>query len=254
MFKKLLLLSVVSLLLVGSVQAAQIGGIDPQANRWTLEGTVGFDQRDVEWTTNNADKGEIDRNIYVATIKYGFNDWISGYGRLGGSSLDYDDEANGAGVTGASGVANSTFSVDMGSSFTWGIGLQGIFWRQDPWRISGDIQYQGTSDQSDNYSLGGVTYNWDADLAEVQGSLIISYQYMQALPYAGIQWSDWDMDYTRNAGTPATLVASSGTIEGEDQFGGLVGCDFYFEQDWKLNLEGHFGDYTGFAAALGYTF
>ncbi|MEW5692871.1 MAG: hypothetical protein AB1765_06210, partial [Candidatus Hydrogenedentota bacterium] len=114
-------------------------------------------------------------------------------------------------------------------------------------------QYLSHSEHDGNYVVSGTNYTIEGDLDEWQVSLIVAYQYIQALPYAGIKFSDWDTDWAIwQTDVPATR--SSGQDEAEDNFGVIVGCDFYFERDWKLNLEGRFCDETAFSASLGYTF
>lgn len=239
--KRFTLAAVAAVVFSGAATAAPVGWIHPEMGRFTIGGEVHkVTDRDMEQNAaGGRNTGEVESLMWLGRGSYGLTDQFEIYGRLGGADADL------------SGTGSTTgFTLNTGSEFAWGIGIQGIIYDAGTWNLAGDAQYFAHNDHT-NTSSGGAGFipnntRGEFDWKEWQLALQVQGQFDQFYPYLGVKFSDVTLDFSQPGGTP--------DVEADDNVGVYVGAGFNISPQWSGYVEGRFVDETAFGGGISYRF
>ena len=240
--KKVLAIALALGLAVTAAYAGPMGPVKPTMGRFGLEFEIASDQRDMECSSNAADKSRAENLYFLGRGTYGLTDKVELTVRLGGASMDEVFKAD----------VNGTEATFNGSTeFAWGLGIAGILYDAGTWNIAGNANYLAHSGHdgtiTPNVSL--TASNQDFDYSEWQIGLQVQGKYDQFLPYLGVKYSDATLDYNKYKGR--TDRADS---ESDNNVGVYVGAGFDLTPQWSGYVEGRFVDETSFGGGIRYTF
>lgn len=242
MVKKALVVGIAAAVCVTAASAGPMGPVKPTMGRFSLEGEVASERRDMEHTTTPADKMRAEAVDFVGRISYGLTDKVEVTARLGGADLDVVDRADVAAIGGA--VANgSTF--DGSSQFAWGLGISAILYDAGTWNLAGNANYFSHADHNGNW--GAVTNN-DLNYSDWNIGVQAQGKWDQFLPYLGVKYSDARIDFDKING------AARADAESENVVGVYVGTGFDLTPQWSGYVEGRFIEETSFGGGIRYTF
>jgi len=179
---------------------------------------------------------------------YGITDNVDIYGLLGYRNLDID-------IHGESGLG----SLD---SLLWGAGLKATFYRMDNGLYFGGgfgINHAFTPKKSGLHLYNDYEF-WKYNELNLTADLHVGWKFEKIglNPYIGTEYRYTQL-MLENIDPDG---AGDGTIDDEDtglfhekhSFGMYVGLDYYLNNRFYINVEGHFLDYTGVSASFGYLF
>lgn len=149
--------------------------------------------------------------------------------------------------------------------FGWGLGAKACLFGcgGSGMRIMADAQYLSYEVDGD-FELAGVDLDdlGDADseteVTEWQVALYANWTIQQWSPYAGVKYSDIDVendtDVSGTADGVAFTIDASADFEADDNVGIFVGTDFNINSNLSLNIEGRFIDETAGSIGLSWQF
>jgi hypothetical protein len=216
------LFGVVLLACAGAAHALGVGGLSYNIGpSFSVGAGVSFSQRDVNLVSDDNITDEMTSSRFlikadVAPIRY-----VDIYGLIGTSDLRMD---------------HADFQGSLGTM--WGVGLRPQVFPltlQSPINITLDAQY-------------AEAYTADEDirarLSELQVSLVIAYVMRSIVPYGGVKFD-------------RALVHFSGSdndVDGDMDWGALIGCDYYVTQNVFFNLELSIFAETAFYLSTGFKY
>lgn len=240
MYRPLLTAIVALVAAAVTVEASPVGPVRPRPSRWSLGLDAGFQlKRDFELETNPADDWETDeRFAYLGRVSYGLSENWEVFGRLGAATLKVQDVPG----RGETGTANLNY-FDMGTEFTWGIGLSGIaipdFLPNFDLAVSAQYLQHGSHDGAvtSGANINTIAENWD--YSEWEAALLFqTSQYETYLLYAGPVLGNARV----SRGSVGTTEVAD--LETDQNVGVVVGVGFEFIEDGLAFVEGRLVDET----------
>lgn len=186
---------------------------------------------------------EIDRGTeYILKPAYNFKEKMEFYvlaGAADGFKITGDTEF----------VPGSSTDTDLKLAILVGGGATFVIYETDfqykPLKVGADIKLQFYKTTINDLLVNSVNTKFiedDYESIEWQIALGASYQYERFIPYAGIKYSD--VKIKKEASVIGT--SRSNTLNADNIFGIFLGCDYTFNDNVKLNVEGRFIDETAF--------
>ncbi len=227
--------------LASVVNASSVGGDIPEKG----ELAVGFEtnfmtKREVKDVTQNQ-SAELKSNQYLATLAYGLLDRLALKVKLGAGDLRYKD-------------ADEKQVTEEG--FLWGIGLDSKVYENEEnglkLLLGAEYFSAGDLDVKSRYLDPNDTLTFE-DWREWQISFLVAKDIARFMPYLGVKYSDFEMDYKWYDSSAGTTTTGK-KIEADKNFGVFLGTDYRLGENWKLNLEGRFIDETAMSFAGTYKF
>ncbi len=178
-------------------------------------------------------------------LDYGITDNVDIYGLMGYRYLDADVDGD------------SDFVMGRLDAFLWGAGLKGTFYRMDNGLYFGGglgVSHAFTARDSRLYSDENyqdyryIELNVTADLHAGW-----KFEKIGLTPYVGAEYRYTRLLLENMTGSEVDDDDSALLIE-DHNFGMFVGLDYYLNKRFYVNVEGHFFDYNGVSASLGYLF
>lgn len=235
-------LAVLALFVSGAVvaEASPVGPVRPRPARWSLGLDAGFQlKREFDLETNPADDWETDeRFAYLGRVSYGLSENWEVFGRLGAASLKVQDVPG----PGDTGTANLDY-FDMGTEFTWGVGLAGIavpdFLPNFDVAVSAQYLQHAGHDGSvtSGANVNTPAENWDYSEWEI-ALLFQTSRYEKYLFYAGPVLNNARI----SRGSVGTTEVTD--LEADQNVGVVVGLGFEFIENGTAFVEGRLVDET----------
>lgn len=224
------------------VNAASIGGKQPEQGKLAIGAEFNYIDRDMKNKTQGQ-KAELDSKQYLAKVEYGllgsdaFN-W-SIFTKLGKADAKYKDPDD---------------KYDFDEELVWGLGSK-LVYKLEACKLGIEGQYFSIEDLETTKNLDAGD-KLDAEWKEWQVSLFVAKDFsLEAItltPYLGIKYSDLKND------TEWWDVSASKTtkydVEEDDDVGVFVGTDINFTDNISVNLEGRFIDETAMSVGATYKF
>ena len=243
--KKFLILSlIVCVSGISSVNAASVGGKQPEQGKLA----VGFEynqiiEKDIESDPVIDDLGITNSSQYLTKIEYG----------LLGSDLFNWSVFTKLGIADMEGKAEDTKFPSDGEC-AWGLGSK-LTYKLEACEVGVEAQYfsiNGLS-TSENFDPGD---NLDEEWKEWQVSLFVAkdleFANFSLMPYLGVRYSDLqaDMEFY-DAGLATT---ENYDVTADKNIGVFVGADIEITKNISVNVEGRFIDEKAVTAGLSYRF
>lgn len=199
----------------------------PEKRRWTcgLEGSFIVD-RDLD-----SEEGGIDGKRFFFTACCGIFPWLSFDGKIGVGDVDWHR-------VGAD-------DIDYGLGFAGGYGFRIKAYENEEWGIKSVAGFQHISVHPPAENQGATKH--EAILDEWQGSVLISKDIGDFIPYLGLRYGTADYIKWVNE-------QDRKRIQSEEYYGAVIGMDYRINDATKINLEGAFLDGKEFAVGISHDF
>jgi hypothetical protein len=207
-----------------SYAAPAYGTHMPQKRHWTwgVEGNFIIDRN------LDNDEGAINGNRYFVTGSYGIFSWLSFDGKVGVGDVDWERTKG-----------NEDLSYDANFAGAYGFRIKG--YENEEQGIKSVVAFQHISVHPGAKNQGGDKH--EAIIDEWQGSIIISKDIGNFVPYVGARYGTLDFIKWVNE-------QDRKRIQSENYYGVVIGFDYRLNNITKINLEGVFLDGTEFAIGI----
>lgn len=197
-------------------------------------------QADFVFDRDGADSGEsIESQSYAAQIGYEVSKQFTPYVLLGAFEGEYD----------YSGVV----AIESDMNFMWGAGISGVLWTSEGGiEIGYDAKYRQAELDIDSVTIlgSGITVpDSSVDYADWQAAVLVSKNFNGIRPYAGVKYSDYELDNLTLAGT-----AIDGSSEADDNLGVVAGLSIDIVDSLSADVEGRLLDEEALTASLTWRF
>jgi len=200
----------------------------PEEKHWTcgLEGSFIIDR--------NLDNGEggTNGNRYFFTCSYGIFSWLSFDGKIGLGNVDWDRT-----------MGNNDINYSTNFAGAYGFRIKGF--ENERFGIKSVAGFQHISVHPDPKNQGGNKN--ESIIDDWQGSVLISKDVGDLVPYLGGRYGT--VDFIRR-----TNEVDRKRIKSEENFGLIIGLDYWLNKRAKVNLEGSFLDGKEVAVGVTYDF
>jgi len=223
-------------------------------------------------SSDSIDDIEIDSNRIFLKGALGFHPNVDIFVKLGMASANW--EAMGK----VPGYPDEKIEFEDDWDFAWGIGVKvkifetpgGIRFMGDAqylsYKVDGDLKTDGKNSDQDILEVlrsfdPNATFSADSkvEIKEWQVALYVNQTFGNFSPYAGVKYSEYDMDFEfkgsgQALGKPYSLKIE-GDAEADDNFGIFLGTDIYIiPNQLSINIEARFIDETAGTFGLTYRF
>jgi len=191
---------------------------------------------------------ELEANFYTAKLAYTFADRLDVYVLLGMIDEAEVDEK----------VGSDSYKYFFDEDFSWGIGATFLVHEfENGIKLGADAKYRVAEADLTALDINGTKYEI-SDITDVQGdydewqiALGIAKQLGKFVPYAGVKYSDVEL---QAKGTIAGTTYETNNVNSEEVIGVFVGISFLPKDNFSINLEGRFIDETAFSLGCNYRF
>lgn len=237
--KKVLAIAVLGAVAASAAYAAPMGPVKPMMGRWGLEFEAASDQRDMEFSGNNANKLQAENIYYLGRVSYGLTEKVELSVRLGGADFSITDKPD---------VNATQTKYDGKSEFAWGIALGALLYDAGTWNVAFNGNYLASNSHAGSGTFTGGSTNNDISYGEWGLGVQLQGKYDQFLPYVGVKYSDARTTYTKLAG------ATRADDNANNNVGVYIGAGWDLSPQWSGYFEGRFVDETSFGGGVRYTF
>lgn len=220
MLKRYLFLSIILLSVLlfskSSYAASAWGTHMPEKKQWLwgLEESFLMD-RDLDNS-----EGGLDGNRYFLTGSYGIFPCLSFDGKIGAGDIDWESRKDGA-------------DLSYSTGFAGGYGFRVRGYENEEWGIRNVVGFQHISIHPEAKNQEGNKH--EAVMDEWQASIVVSKDVENFVPYLGVRYGTYDFIKWLNE-------HDRKRIKSEENFGIILGMDYWWNDRIKLYLEGAFLD------------
>jgi hypothetical protein len=251
MTRALIVSCLLLLFVAGAVWAEQIGGpsgpakgelrIGVESNfRDHVEGdAIGFEFAGFPPViVPSVQPARLSTHAFYGAVQYGICDRLSIRGKVGVGKVGVDATSDGI-------IPHDL--LDWGYGLAWSAGLQYRICAPDEHGTSLALSGQFAHMEPEGFVAPTGMVFGDGELDEMTAALTVGFTKGKTRPYAGIVWSDFDMDFT---------ISDMGFVfpwsfEKDENIGAVFGLDQEFCDRGWLNLEARVWDEASFAATVG---
>ncbi len=211
---------------------------------------------------DSIDDMEIDSNRVFLKGALGLHPNVDMFVKLGMASANWE----------AKGFPDEKFEFEDDWDFAWGVGVKvklfetpgGLRFLGDAqylsYKVDGDFKIDGI-DLEEVFQLMDPTFSADSEveIKEWQVALYVNQTFGNFSPYAGVKYSEYDVDFEFKGsgqflGDPYSMKIE-GDAEADDNFGIFLGTDIYVIPNLlSINIEARFIDETAGTFGLTYRF
>ena len=210
-----------------SYAAPAYGTYMPEKQKWVWGTEASFI---IDRNLDN-DEGGTNSNRYFLTASYGLLSWISLDGKIGFGNINWD--------------RNRGDNLNYSTNFAGGYGFRIKGYENEKQGIKSAVGFQHISVHPEAKNQAGDKNEVIID--EWQGSLVISKDIESIVPYIGARYGT--LDFIRR-----TNEVDRKRIKSEENYGIIVGMDWWMNKSTKLNLEGTFLDGEELSFGISYAF
>lgn len=235
------LIVVSALFLTSAALAEQVGGPSgPEQGQVNVgaEGVLRTNIHGIRTSWLGAGLDDWKSRTFYGVLEYGITDCLSIRGKAGMAEWEEDEPAN-------------VGRVKFGYGFAWAAGIKWRICHPEDGGTALALSAQYAKSEPDNWTPGGLILPYqNAETTEWTAALTVGVPHGSTRPYAGVVYSDLEMDW--QLGPPAPPIPFA--FDRQKDIGVVVGLDHDLGNVGFFNIEARIFDEEGIAGSANFTF